>query len=202
MQHVRVIVAPAPIVTPDLVPGGHAGDDAAVTRLIASVQEQIDGPGGWLGRALGPQTLELTRPCFSRTMRLPYLPIIDVLSVKWLDADGVEQTVDDVDYRLIGDRLQMMALPPSGLGDFPDSVRIQYRAGYDGGTTGAVPARAVQAIILTVQHLLSIGERNLFLRSDEVEGVGTKTYTVSESAAELIERTTRRLLSTLWMPRL
>lgn len=42
----RVVVPPAPILTPADVPGSHASDDARVAALIAAATEELDGPTG------------------------------------------------------------------------------------------------------------------------------------------------------------
>ena len=201
---VRVITAPDPILTPASVAGSHAPDDPKIAALIDAVTEELDGPSGWLGRALGPQTLELSLGGFgAKPIKLLYPPLIQITSVKYLDVLGVEQTVPDTVYRQAGDRLVLkvgQAWPIAGCA--PDAVRVQYRAGYDGtpaseGGTGKVPERVLQAVILSVQNLVSIGAENLFLRSEEVNGVGTTTYTVSEVAGTIVREAAERLLGNL-----
>lgn len=192
---VRVITGPAPIVTPAEVPGGHADTDTTITALIAAVQAGIDGPTGWLGRALGEQTLELTRAGFMRSIRLPYRPVVSIESVKYRDPAGTEQTVDPAKYRSFGDGVAFVfgyAFPPTECA--PDAVTITYKAGY---AADKVPASAKQAVIIGVQHLRSMSEQSLFLRSEEVEGVGSFTYTVGEGATEVIKAATEMLLQPL-----
>lgn len=196
---VRVITPPEPIVSPVDIAGDHAVDDASVTSMIAAVTEAIVGPSGWLGRSLGPQTLELTLPAFcGRNVGLPCLPIIGPATVKYLDRDGVEQTVDAADYRLIDSRIWLnhgFAFPATACE--ADAVRIRYEAGYNGAgidKTGIVPERARQAIILSVQHLKSLSVDSLYLRVDEVDGVGRKEFTLSDQASNIVDRTCDRLL--------
>lgn len=190
---VRVISAPAPIVTPADVPGGHAVDDAKITALIAAVQAGIDGPTGWLGRALGEQTLELTRAGFHRSIRLPYLPASEVVSVKYRDVAGIEQTIDAAGYWLAANSVSFassFAFPVTQCSD--DAVTIRYKAGY---AAEAVPASAKQAVIIGVQHLKALSaDQNLFLRSEDVEGVGSFTYTVSEAAGLVVKSAIEMLL--------
>lgn len=197
---VRVISGPAPIVTPADVPGGHAANDAVITALIAAVQAGIDGPTGWLGRALGEQTLELTRADFRRSIRLPYLPATDIVEVGYRDADGEEQAVASESYRLAGNALLFardFSFPATECGE--DAVIVQYKAGY---AAEAVPPNAKQAVILGVQHLKSMSDQSLFLRSEDVEGVGSFTYTVGEGATDVIKAATESLLRPLWVPAL
>jgi hypothetical protein len=192
----RVVTPPSPIVKTSDLSGGYCVGDALASSLIAAVTETIDGPTGWLGRALGPQTLEWASPCWPCDwFTLPCRPIIDIDSVTYLDADGAEQTVDEGDWTRSGNQIVFRSgWTRPALACDPRAVRIQYQAGYDGDTTGAVPERARQAIMLTVQHLLNTGSENLFLSVDEVEGVGRKQYIVSDAARATIEATCDRLL--------
>lgn len=215
-MRVRVITPPAPIVTPANIAGDHASSDAAVAALIAAVTEDIDGPGGWLGRALGPQTLEIVAGCFSEiarsgVIRMPCPPLISVVSVKYLDADGVEQALDPAEYRV--NETSLMLRPGvnwPATGAFVDAVRVRFKAGYNGTSgagddemqTGAIPERARQAIILSVQHLKSLGVESLYLRADEVDDVGRQEFTLSETAGKVVAASCDRLLSTLRIYRL
>lgn len=192
---VRVISGPAPIAIPTDVPGSHAADDAKIIALIAAVQAGIDGPTGWLGRSLGEQVLETTRAGFMRSIRLPYLPVLSIESVKYRDPAGVEQTVDSAKYRSFGDGVAFgfnYVFPATECA--PDAVTITYKTGY---AADKVPASAKQAVIIGVQHLRSMSEQSLFLRSEEVEGVGTFSYTVGEGATETIKAATEMLLQPL-----
>lgn len=193
---VRVITSPVPIITPADLPGGHASNDALITALIAAVQASIDGPTGWLGRSLGEQTLELTRAGFYRSIRLPYLPVTDIVSVKYRDDAGGEQTVDPANYRLAANTAffaPAYALPKTQCSD--DAVTIQYKAGY---ALAGVPASAKHAVIVGVQHLKALtSDQSLFLRSEDIEGVGEFTYTVSEAAGLVVKSAVEALLRPL-----
>ncbi|HEV2502337.1 MAG TPA: hypothetical protein VGV39_04645 [Mesorhizobium sp.] len=202
-MRVRVVRAAEPIVTPDAIPGSHQPGDASVAALIAAVTETIEGPEGWLGRCLGPQTLEATmRQVCSREIDLLFPPIIpNTVSIKYLDDNGTEQTVPAGNYRMIGNTILFNDSYsfPSVL-CAPDAIRIRYEAGYNGagdGKTGAVPERARQAIILSVQELLRVGRDDHELRSETVEGIGSETYVDSDKIAAVVEKTCDRLLSTL-----
>ena len=195
---VRVIIPPEPIVTPAEIAGTSSDDDAAVKRMISAATRTIDGPSGWLGRALGKQTIELTGwlGCHRR-FRLPYPPIIKIVSVSAEDCDRNEVPVDADTWRQDGDEIVIS----HGASWVREPVhRIRYEAGYDGvdvdaGGTGPVPDEAKQAIILMVQHMRAVGTENLFLRSVEVHDVITKQYTISDKAGALIQRAVENLLS-------
>ncbi|MBB3288163.1 MULTISPECIES: hypothetical protein [unclassified Rhizobium] len=209
---VQVITPPAPIVTPADIPGGHAADDATIVAMIAAVTEDIDGPGGWLGRSLGKQTLELTlgRPkdCSaksfpSRAIALPYLPVIaNAVTVKYLDLDLAVQTVDPVSYKVFDDAVWFNSdfIFPA-VADAPDAIRIRYDAGYGGSTgNGSVPERARQTIILCVQDLMRLQASDFAVRSETVEGVGATNYLDQDRVSAIVEKTCERLLARLWVP--
>lgn len=200
----RVIVPPEPLLTPADIPGSHAADDAQVALIIAAATAEIDGPEGWLGRALGPQMLEMTLPDFDWTAaRLSCPPIIEVSSVSYRDALDGWQTVDSSIWVGDGDmvRRRLGQSWPS-VREREGAVRIRYRAGYndvavDDGGTGPLPDQVKIALKLTVVHAMAIGAENLFLRSEEVDGIGTTTYTISTVASDLILRATERYLNGL-----
>lgn len=197
----RVVTPPEPIVAPEEILGATAGD-IAVAGLIAAVTEEIDGPSGWLGRSLGPQTIEWTDWIGCRRTSLPCGPIIRIESVASVDKDGNETVVDPDTYRLDGD---CIVVAEGAAWVRAEQHRVRYKAGYNGTSgatadevqTGDVPERARQAIILSVQHLRSLQVESLYLKVDEVDGVGRKEFTLSDQASNIVERTCERLLSTL-----
>ncbi len=199
---IRVIVRPDPIVTPADVPG-------AAQALIDAVTEMFDGPHGRLGRALGPQTLELQIGSpISRPIWLPCPPVIEIVSVAYLDAARTAHIVDDTAYDFSADglRVQHGALAGIGWRD-QDALRIRYRTGYDGedvasGGTGPVPERVRQAIIISVQQLMSLDIPDMSLSSETVEGIGQVQYIVSDKAGLVVSSTVDRLLTGFKVPRI
>lgn len=131
-------------------------DDAYIASLVAAATCTIDGPAGWLGRALVTQTLEWRGDDFRcREIALPYPPISVVVNVKYDDANGAEQTVPSGDYRLVGQPNQPRLVLAHGA-SWPsirwhsEAVRIRYTAGY--GAADDVPAPIKHAILLMVGH--------------------------------------------------
>ncbi len=202
-MRVVVIEPPKPIVKPEQVPGNHATDDALVTAMIAAAQAEIDGPSGWLGRALGEQTLEAHLYGFDEPLiALPCRPIIKVESVEYEDAGGVMQTLLPVEYELVGDSVVMKfgkSWPPVRFYLFNrrEPVRIRYRAGYDGATTGKVPANAVAAIILMTQELLAQAKADGGLRSVTVDDVITQAFNSPDMVQRARTVAVERLLAPL-----
>lgn len=145
-------------------------DDDKIEAYVAAATAHVDGPAGWLGRSLGKQTLEVRLCGFSTWIKLQYGPVLSVLSVKYDDADGAEQTLDPSQYSVHGDmicRAANVSWPAVAPG--PESVRVRYGAGYD---DGKVPTPIIQAIKLMVGD---------FYRFTESATIGA-TYKVPMSA--------------------
>lgn len=197
--------------------------DDMIEALIDAAVEQIDpAGGGWLGRALRPQTWEIRSdgfPCYyegrgyARDVRsayeveLPYPPLLIVDSVKYDDSDGVERTlVEGTGFRVLGlgSRRRARIAPvyngswPSSVRCDAESVRIRFTAGYEVSSgVDPLPAPIKQAVLLMVKNLLALGERNLFVSAETVDGVGSRQFVVSENAANVMRAAAEGLLSTL-----
>lgn len=161
-MRVVVITPPEPVVTVEEAKL-HAridGDveDALVERLIATATRSIDGPDRWPGVAIGQQTLEMRLNSFACTeIMLSCPPVIEIVSVTYLDQDGVDQTLAPEDYR----KLDRSIVPawgkswPSARRDH-EAVRIRYKAGYS-----AVPEDIRGGIIAAVADMYENRETTL-----------------------------------------
>jgi hypothetical protein len=196
---VRVVTAAEPFVLPSDIAGSHAADDVGVAAMIAAVTGSIDSYRGTLGRCLGPQLLEWSMaawPC-GDDFEFPIGPLLEVEAVTYVDGDGDTQTW------AFTEPLYFENMPPVR-GRRAD-IKIQYWAGYGAREADdpfdwvpSVPEEAKQAVILLVQHMIALGgTTNLFVRSEEVEGIGTKTYTVSDQAMAVIKTASDSLLQGL-----
>lgn len=199
-------------------------NDAMITALIAAAVAQIDpAGGGWLGRAIRPQTWEIRGdafPCYyagcgyDRNLHraygvvLPYPPLISVDSVKYLTGDGVDTTLTEgVGYRVFDGGIGRASVAPiyggswpSSVRCYPESVRIRFTSGYPNNSgnsppTDIFPAPIKQAVLLMVKHLWGLGERNLFVSAETVDGVGSRNFVVSENAATVMKAATEGLLA-------
>lgn len=180
--------------------------DDLIRALIASAVAQIDpAGGGWLGRALRPQTWELRGdgfPC--GRIELPYPPMISVDSVKYYDGDGTDTTmVADTDYRVLGGGIAKSYVAPVYNGAWPssvrcdaESVRVRFTSGYARTSPDSMPAPIKQAVLLAIRDLWSLGERNLYLRSESAPGLASYEWTVSEMAGRVIRAAAENLLAT------
>jgi phage conserved hypothetical protein, phiE125 gp8 family len=126
-------------------------DDALITALIPVAREFAEH---YTGRSLVERTLEMALRCFPEYhIDLDASPVTSVVSIKYTDAAGVEQTVPDTDYTLspYGDacRVSLGYLKQWPVTqDIDDAVRIQYVAGF---TT--LPNAARAAMLLLIGHL-------------------------------------------------
>jgi uncharacterized phiE125 gp8 family phage protein len=133
-------------------------EDALIDSFVAAATAHLDGPSGWLGRAIGLQTLEARFDSFEcGALSLPFPPLAELISVKYLDNAAVEQTVDLALCEMMGQLL----VPVDGQ-TWPsplrrrEAVRIRYQAGYQ-----VVPAPIRAAILLMVGDLYANRETTI-----------------------------------------
>ena len=151
---VVVVTPPAHGIDPDTVKAhlrvDHDDDDALIGAYVDAAVSHIDGPNGWLGRAIWEQTLELRQNVFCGPIRLPYGPIQSVTSIKYVDTNGAEQTLAVDQYLLTNGGEVVLAHNvswPSLRGD-AEGVRVRYVAGFE-----TVPAAITQAVLLMTGDL-------------------------------------------------
>lgn len=128
-------------------------DDALLAVLIASARQSAEHE---TGRALCTQTRELVLDAFPEACVLRGAPIQSVTSVKFLDTDGVEQTLDPQDYLLDKDSEPGYVTPAYGKAwpdsyPVPNAVRVRYVCGY--GNAAAVPAAIKSWMLLAIGTL-------------------------------------------------
>jgi uncharacterized phiE125 gp8 family phage protein len=129
-----------------------ASDDAHDTEIasfIASAREIWERD---TSSALIYRTLEHRLPRFEPIVSFTVLPVAEIESVKYIDSNGDEQTVDDSQYYLDVDQLRFV----NGFGrpataDRSEAVRIQYIAGY-GNDSKFCPEQHRLAIKMLAAH--------------------------------------------------
>jgi uncharacterized phiE125 gp8 family phage protein len=166
-------------------------DDDLITAYIAAATEYVDGPRGFLGRALIDQTWDYFLDALplvgwwdcAAALPLPLPPLIEVVEVATIAADGTETAWPPENYLVDTASEPGRIIPtkgwPAPLYGAPHAVmRVRLRAGYLGPppeppTTGdppaAVPSPIKTAILLHVGDLYRtrettvLGERMLQL---------------------------------------
>ena len=147
---VLVITPPEPLVSLDDAKEHlrvtEGDEDALIEGYIAAASAWIDGPSGWLGRSIGLQTLELRTNVFASCDRLPYGPVVAITSVKYVDAQGIEQTMDSAHYEVVDGGLSAGSgfSWPAHRGD-AEGVRVRYVTGEP-----TFPPHVRQAVLLLV----------------------------------------------------
>ncbi|HSH72348.1 MAG TPA: head-tail connector protein [Methylophilaceae bacterium] len=129
-------------------------DDSLISIYITAARAAAEHR---IGRALVTQTLELVLDSFpGNEIELPHVPVASITSVKYLDSDGIEQTIAGSDYYLDNAGLKNWVIPGHGTSwpssfDAANAVRVRYVAGY--GDETKVPGGIKSWILLTVGTL-------------------------------------------------
>lgn len=163
-------------------------DDTLLNALIAAAQATIDGPDGWLGRALGPQVLELRLNGFGyEPIGLPYGPVTAVTQIAVLDASGIPQVVAPGGYWIEAGRFVHVVAGtswPAVAVARSDAVRIQYIAGWPiapavaaSGGNPAVPATWTGPAPIRHAILMMVG-RLYAARGEDISGSSVEDRTI------------------------
>lgn len=130
-------------------------DDLYLSGLLAAAQAHLDGPGGWLGRSIARQTLELrvAPPC--GPVILPYPPFVALVSVTYMDSAGTDQAVSLDDVEVLPWRSGAAVVSPVSGTAWPSmspdhGLRLRYTAGYQPLDMAVAPIR--HAMLLLVGH--------------------------------------------------
>ncbi len=123
------------------------------TILIPQVREMAEHE---TGRALCPQTRELVLDAFPEAFILRGAPVQSIVSVKYLDVNGVEQTLNPADTLLDKDSEPGYLVPAYGKAwpvsfPVPNAVRVRYVCGY--ASAAEVPAAIKQWMLLAIGAL-------------------------------------------------
>jgi uncharacterized phiE125 gp8 family phage protein len=128
--------------------------DALITGLIIVARKDCENE---LQRSLITQTWEIARDSFPEAIELLRGPLQSVVSVKFDDLNGTEQTLDPITYRVDTYRLTGWLLPDPDY-SWPETrrhvnaVRVRYVAGY-GLTAADVPEPILQWIKIRIAQL-------------------------------------------------
>lgn len=126
-------------------------DDTLVTSLIVAARQAAENR---TGRVLITQTWELQLDAFEAEIELPNPPTQSVVSVKYLDTAGADQTLAGTEYLLDATSEPGLLVPAYGKTwpstyAVPNAVKVQYKAGY-GDAAASVPHGVKQWMLLAI----------------------------------------------------
>lgn len=155
-----------------------ASEDAQITAIIKRATAHLERS---LEHAFVTQTWRMDVAAFPdcREVWLPLEPVQSVTSVTYYDAANVLQTLDVANYGLYRSRRGWFVELANGVSwpsayARPDAVKILFVAGY--GAAASVPDDVKQAILLLVSKLYSTSRSDALVRSETVDGVGSRTW--------------------------
>ena len=158
----------------------HDSEDSLITHLIVAAREHCEM---YHGRAYITQTLKLQLDEWPEDgeIVLPRPPYQSVTSIKYIDSDGAQQTIDAAEYQTDLNATPGRIIPaygytwPTARGQL-SAIEVTFTAGYgDAGTD--VPARICQAVLLRLSDLYE---------NREAIGTGTIYYSIKSLAAEAL----------------
>lgn len=129
--------------------------DGQIAMVIPAIRAQAEH---LLGRRLITQTVELVLDDFPSEVDIDLMlpDVQSIVSVKYYDASGVQQTIDGSAYYLDSESTPCWLIPVSDwptTGDYANAVRIRYVVGYGNSATD-VPADVRLWIIASCQSAL------------------------------------------------
>lgn len=159
-------------------------EDELLRSYMRTAREMVESESGLHLVRKSVQEIRSDWPC-RRVLELAAWPVASVTSVKYLDPDEEEQTLDpQTQYRssIVGRPAYLSLAPtvswPSVALDRPDAVRIEYECGFDLGSKPA-PEPARQAILLLVGH---------WYRSREAAVIGTINSELALGVERLVDQ--------------
>lgn len=123
--------------------------DTLITSLISVVREVAENE---TALELRNVTYETSLASFPSILALPKNPVQQVLSIKYIDADGTERTMPTDDYVLdmasMPERIHFAGTPATNRAF--NAVKIEYTAGYS--SPAGVPRKTWQAMLMLLTH--------------------------------------------------
>lgn len=165
----------------------HSADDARISAYIAAARQDCER---WTGRAFVTQTWELVIDEFPEDeIQIPLPPLQSVVSVKYDDGNGTEQTIASTEY-VVDDVSEPGWVVPA-IGGWPstfdgiNAVRVQFVAGYAPDTNSPVDLAANVPPSIKQAILLLTGQ---YYDNREDIVVGTTVYRLPTGASESLLR--------------
>jgi len=165
----------------------HSEDDALISSLISASRVYCEQ---FTARAFITQTWEYVVDAFpTNEIMLPMPPLQSVVSIKYDDGAGVEQTLDITEYEVDTVSQPGWVVPVTtgwpAVWDSINSVRIRFVAGYDPGTDSPIDLAANVPHSLKAAILLHVGQ--LYAQREDIV-VGTTVTRVPTGGVEHLLR--------------
>lgn len=162
-QHLRVDVYGSPPEHPD---------DNVIRWQISAAREFCEK---YLGLAIANQTLEIALDEFIDPIQLPYGPVVSIEYVRYLDEEGIEQTIEVPDY-FFDDYRGFIApgieTPWPATQVISNAVKIRYHVGYalagESPTNRQLPYPIKAAILLILGDLYEHRENSTSLKLEQI----------------------------------
>lgn len=138
-------------------------DKAFLERCIKAARQLVEGPeGAGLGMMAAPWELSLDR--FPTEVCIPMGPVIEIVSISYVDMGGAKQTLDPADYQWRKGFLEARIQAAPGASwpatrDQLGAVTVKFTAGYP-GTEKETPELAMVPESLRVAMLMLIAHWN------------------------------------------
>lgn len=128
-------------------------EDALISELITSARQQAET---FLRRALLTQTWALYLDSFPDQIELPNSPVQSVTSIKYIDVDGVEQTLSTLQYDVHTQNEPALIVPAYGktwpsIRSQLNAITVEFVAGWQ--IQQSVPGPIKSALLLIIGHL-------------------------------------------------
>lgn len=136
-------------------PGTNTTGDPLLSALILAARQQAEHR---TGRALIAQQWKLTLDYFPNRIELPRPALVSVQTVKYLDTNGVQQTLDSGEYQVVTSELVGYVQPAytkswPAYREQPDAIEVNYTAGY--GAASAVPQSIKAWMLMAISTMYS-----------------------------------------------
>ena len=135
-------------------------DDAYIQELIYAVQSKVEEE---CDLGLNTATWELRLDEFpSDDIEIDFWPVASIVSVKYIDTDGTEQTVTASDYKtsLTGKPARVTAYDgyswPATKSTWPEAVKVQFTTGFT--SPSVIPGDLKQALYMIVADWFEVRE--------------------------------------------
>lgn len=176
----------------------HTEHDSLIEIYVAAATQNVDGPTGFLGRALIEQTWDYYLDAFPghrnhggcrhaafHTIEIPLPPLIEVVEFKYQDSAGNEQDVDPdlyvVDFASEPARIVLLRGSQWPMArEAANAIRIRFRAGY---LTSDSPPADNTPFPIKAGILLHVGD---LYRNRETNVIGARSEPMPWSAEQLL----------------